>query len=393
MGSKKRIMMVLLTNEFPPDIRVEKEAKALTRAGYEVFILTIKAKSKKKREKAKNIEILRIFSFKDLILTYMLHLPILIFLIPLLSLIWDTKILHAHDLPHSIIVTIIGKILRKKVIVDLHEDFVGACSLLIQERRSKVLKLLVGVAAFLEKVCCRLATKVIVVSEEDAYRIKELGVPSKKIVCVRNTVDMEAIDKINFYDIRNNSLKDKFLITYIGGLRRHRGLDTLIKALPLILNEIPNAHLLIVGEGKFKYNLIILAKKLGLSKHITFTGYVSFADAMRYLKYSNVSVVPLLSTRDTEKALPHKLFQSMYLAKPLLLSDVGTFRRIVKECRCGVVFKSGNPKDLAKKVVELKSKYDLEELGKNGREAVLKKYNWNIDGRILMNTYDEIVKN
>jgi len=124
---------------------------------------------------------------------------------------------------------------------------------------------------------------------------------------------------------------------------------------------------------------------------MTSVGWVSFDKAMSYLNASDIFVIPYLSSRHTEKALPHKLFQCMYFGKPLVVSDVHSMMRVVvNECNCGIAFKAGDNKDLAHKVSETMKKNILGMFGFNAKLAVFKKYNWNREANKLLGIYKNL---
>jgi len=83
----------------------------------------------------------------------------------------------------------------------------------------------------------------------------------------------------------------------------------------------------------------------------------------------------------------------MYTGKPVVVSDCPSFKRIVEDAKCGLTFRGGDSENLAKKILLLyKDKKMRMKMGKNGREAVEKKYNFEETGKQLLLLYRNLSK-
>ena len=68
----------------------------------------------------------------------------------------------------------------------------------------------------------------------------------------------------------------------------------------------------------------------------------------------------------------------MHLKKPVIVSNCRPLKRVVKETESGLFFQADNPEDLARNILFLfNNKQMRSQMGKNAKNAVLKKYNWN----------------
>ena len=279
--AKTNILMILLDHTFPSDIRVEKEALALKKK-YNVFLLTHRKESEKYFEIREGILILRIDrQFRMIrVLSYLANrLASLLKLVLILSH-YKIEILHIHELSYALPIAILGKVLRKKVIFDMHENYVGlhshewAMGKFGEEvsARTRLGRLWVLYVRLSEHLVCKLATAVIVVVEENAERLIHLGISKGKIVVVSNTADIERLKRFEKKKL-NRLFGKKFVVSYVGGFEHHRGLDTLMKAMLIIVQKTPRIHLLIIGDRsiKRKENLENLSKQLGVREHVTFT--------------------------------------------------------------------------------------------------------------------------
>jgi len=390
------ILMILMNNYFPPDVRVMKETKALIKEGHNIFLIARRRSDQLKKEVFSNVLVFR-YTLSPASRNVHALLKHVVFICPLLLRIikivqrYRIDVLHVHDLPFSLVVVIAGKLLNKPVVFDMHEDYCELAKFggIVRGLGEKCQPMATFVSAALrmeELLSSKMATKVIVVVDEFRYKLRRSGVLPRKIEVISNTVDTEELSKIRPKTHNEGNSKEKFLISYIGGFSEHRGLDTLVKALPLILREVPNAHLLLVGNGMMRRTLEKLAQDLNVMNDVTFTGWVSFDEAMNYVSMSDLCVIPHLIT-----SLPHKFFQYMYFGKPILSSDTTSLKRMVEKAKCGIVFRAGDPEDLAKKLIEAKRNGILEQLGLNGKKAVETKYNWNETSKKLVKLYEEVM--
>lgn len=385
-------LMVLGDKGFPWDIRVKREASTLANR-YKVYLLTIKRRGEVEEEAVDGLTVLRkLYTNSSYILSYIVNVLLMSFELVRICVKKHISVIHVHDLPYALPVILLGKILRRPVVFDMHEDYVAMLnSGLKEESIGKRIPffLFLKLLEIEERISLALATKIIVVVEEEIKRLSAMGVPLEKIEVISNTADLEELNNVAVSG-SYTKFSNKFLICYVGGFSKHRGLDTLVKALPLFLNEIPNAHLLLVGEGVMKKVLLRLCRDLNVEKNVTFTGWVPFEEAMSYIKASDVCMIPYHKTKQTNKSFPHKLTQYMYFGKPVLVSNVRSLKRIIEETKCGMVFEAGNPNDLAEKVIRIKEQGILQQLGINGRMAVEKKYNWRNTSKRLIALYDQL---
>jgi len=390
--------MVLTTRRgFPSDIRVQKEAKALLSRGYRVYLLSGSPEESPQFQVVKGINVcgIKLLWSRPLLLSILLnHIALPFHLIRRINK-HRIPIVHVHDLHYALIATFIGRILSRKVIYDAHEDYVGMIMGYLQRKgllRKIYFTIFLCYYIFSERIVCRLARRIIVVVEENKNRLIKLNVPEDKVVVVSNTPDVNKLRKLS---ISSTGKRRKIVISYVGGMSYLRGLDTLIKALPLVIKKNPETHLLLVGDGEATVTeLVKMSKKLGIEKHVTFTGWVSFDRAMKYMQESDIGVIPHRSVPHTNNTVPHKLFQYMFYKKPVIVSDVKPLKRIVSETGCGLVFRAGNHEELAERLLEaINDASKRKEMGEKGRRAVETRYNWDTEQKKLLLIYEKIFSN
>ena len=81
----------------------------------------------------------------------------------------------------------------------------------------------------------------------------------------------------------------------------------------------------------------------------------------------------------------------MLINKPVISSDCHSLKRIIESNNSGLIYKDNSAEDLSEKIQKLMNDEKLRKfLGRNGRSAVLNKYNTNIEKRKLIKAYSTL---
>jgi glycosyltransferase involved in cell wall biosynthesis len=110
------------------------------------------------------------------------------------------------------------------------------------------------------------------------------------------------------------------------------------------------------------------------------------------MHYSNVNIIPLKLTVQTDNSAPNKLFQGMMAGRPLLVSSCTSLKRLIESTGAGLIFQHNNAQDFAEKVLTLYNDPQLcETLGKNGLKATLEgTLNWEYTQQYLIELYQSL---
>jgi len=401
-------ILMVLNKKFPPDIRVEKEARSLMKQGHRIYLLASQEGDEEDVEEVFGITVIRIKreyvtslvkrlrGWQYSLLRIDRHL-----FLNLEKIICRYKIdaVHVHDLPPVKSSLLAAKKYNLPVIADLHENYPVTKQLNLSQKdltlRNRLKQATIdGYRAWKkhEKKVLSLVDRIIVVVPEAAERIEAYKLNRDKIFVVSNTEDVDYFTGMEIESDVIARYKGSFVISYIGALGHHRGVDTAIKAMPDIIEAVHQAKLLIVGSGrKYDKELQDLAKKAGVTENVIFTGWQPFNMIPSYIEASDLCLVPHNYSEHTDTTVPHKLFQYMLKKKPVVVSNCRPLKRIVEETRCGLVFEAGNDKDLAENIISLYKDEALRtQLGKNGYKAVLENYNWENSERVLGEMYSRL---
>lgn len=129
-------------------------------------------------------------------------------------------------------------------------------------------------------------------------------------------------------------------------LREPKGIQFMIRALPGILEQCPDVHYLIVGDGVHRATLSDLAAGLSIKDHITFAGHRT--DIPNLLASCDIFVLPTL-----KDALPTVLIEALAAEKPIIASDVGGVPEIIESGVNGLLVEPGDPSKLADACLQL----------------------------------------
>lgn len=395
---------MILGLPFPPDVRVEKEAKALTNAGFEVGLL---AQLKDPQEPAREQTLYGLNIYREAVSQSLWERNIkgwtLIessWMTPIQKFIREFKpdILHVHDFPLVYSSWKLAKPRGIPVVADLHENMPAAYRIWranldpLRRMRDSIFRNYY-LWRWHERRILPLCDRIIVVVPEAAERLLNDGIPEEKIVVVSNTEDETTFGLEAPNSQILSEYHDEWVVSYVGGGGAHRGLDTTIRAVPLASREIPSFKLLVVGIRE-KWDLSALKKLIkqnNVRKQVEILGWQPFKKISSYISASSVCLVPHNDSEHTQTTVPHKLFQYMILGKPVVVSDVRPLKRIIQDTHSGLVFKANDPTSLANCLIQLYQDPALREtLGENGHRAALSTYSWKNDAQRLVQLYQEI---
>ena len=116
---------------------------------------------------------------------------------------------------------------------------------------------------------------------------------SRKLIKIAPGIDTEHFVPHASDDLRKRyGIDTKPTIVSVGRLVHRKGQDRLVEAMPRILEKIPNAHLIFIGEGPHRKVLDTLVSQLALDDHVSFIGRIHYADLPRYISMGDIFAMP-----------------------------------------------------------------------------------------------------
>ena len=292
-----------------------------------------------------------------------------------------SDVIHAHDWLVSAASISMKHFLGKPLVFTVHSTEVG---------RSRGLK---GANSYtidgLEWWSTFEASRVIVTSESMRREVVEhFRLPPGKVHKIPNGVDVE---KFNL-EFDRESFRSRYvssgerIVLFVGRLTPQKGVEYLIKALPMILQSHPEVKLVIVGDGWMSDDLKSLARSTGRPEKIYFTGFLPEQDLIKTLLSADVLVIPSVYEPFGIVAL-----EGMAAGIPVVASNVDGLSEVVHHGRNGVLTYPADPKSIAWGVDRILSDRDYaKRLVENAKREVFRKYSWDAIARETIKVYEEV---
>lgn len=205
--------------------------------------------------------------------------------------------------------------------------------------------------------------------------VVDFGIESHKITVIPNGANVELLKPMDTNQAREelNLSGSDYLVTFVGHLAAWHGIEHLIKSIPYVIREGSKTKFLIVGDGLVKEKLIELARQLGVSGNISFTGMVQYDKVPLYINASDVCVAPM---KKDILGSPLKLYEYMACGKPVVATRASSFD-VLEKSGAGVLVNPENSAEFANTLVKLLQESELrKQMGENGRRYVVENRSW-----------------
>lgn len=242
-----------------------------------------------------------------------------------------------------------------------------------------------GLLRWMLKVCVQGAGAVVSVCPEIlTWMQKQWKIPEDRCRVIRNGVDPERFcpqDAVVPRRVLGLEETGRY-VGFVGGFFPWHGLETLIEAVPFVLQKVPGARFLLVGDGQERSLLEARAGEMGLGRAIRFVGRVEFGEVPRWIAACDVCVVLHKATR-SYPGDSMKLWEYLACGRPVVTTAGPGYGETVEAIGCGLPVKPNDPQDLAQRLVQLLEDAELRaRMGQRGRMAVLREHTW--DARAAM---------
>ena len=222
------------------------------------------------------------------------------------------------------------------------------------------------------------------VLNEDARTYLSSIVGLEKVEKLSMGVDFDLFKKMDKTKARENlGLEaNKKYVLFVGAFVRLKGLDYLLQAFPMVLREHPDSILLLVGDGYYKGNLEMLAKKLGIEKNVIFFPWVENWKLPLYYNAADVTVLPSLS-----EGLGLVGIEALACETPFIGSKVGGIPDIIKNFRAGALVPPKNPEAIASAITSI---FKGNKNFKVDQENARRYYSWESIVKRTVEVYEEL---
>jgi len=175
-------------------------------------------------------------------------------------------------------------------------------------------------------------------------------------------------------------------VLFMGGATRVKGIDVLLKAIPIVKAKIPDVHVYVAGSGSEEAKSRKLAQYLNITQNVEFLGFISGEEKCSYYKLADVFVLPSLW-----ESAPVVLLEALAYGKPVVASNVGGIPDMLEDGKTGLLFRPGNADELARKLIILLQNNELRnEMGRAGRQRA-EEFTWDKIADMTVKVYREIL--
>lgn len=141
---------------------------------------------------------------------------------------------------------------------------------------------------------------------------------------------------------------EDFVILFLGRLAPQKAPTDLIEAAPRIFDSVPRSKIVIAGHGELRRKLESLVGQHGLAGRIKFPGIVNPTDKDALLQRCDIFVIP-----SVVEGMPHLLLEALALGKPIVTTDIPSFREVLLGRKDTLLVPVQSPDSLAQAIIQL----------------------------------------
>lgn len=290
----------------------------------------------------------------------------------------DADLYHLHD-PELIPIGLKLKKLGKRVIFDSHEDVPR--QMLAKPYLNRPMRWGIGRAlGVYEAWACKQFDGVIAATP---------FIRDKFLAINPNTVDINNFPLLDELISAASWAQKQLVVCYVGGISKIRGIVEVTRAMGLVHSAV---RLQLAGQFS-EHDLQQRLQALPGWERMDTLGFVDRSGVSDVLAHSMAGLVTLHPVINYFDALPVKMFEYMSAGIPVIASDFPLWREIIAGNDCGLLVDPLSPEKIAEAIDYLVTHpEDAERMGRNGRKAVLERYNWPSVEKQLFGFYKLIIR-
>ncbi len=291
---------------------------------------------------------------------------------------WRPDVLHAHSpVLNALPALWVGRRRRVPVVYEMRASWEDAA---VDHGSTAEGSLRYRLSRRLETFALRHAHHVTTICEGLRREIVARGIPRGRVTVIPNAVDPSAF---RMDAARDAALAERLALTgavvlgFAGSFYAYEGLDLLLEAAARLRQRIPRLRVLLLGGGPQEAALRRLAQTLDIVELVNFTGRVAHQQVAAYYGLIDLLVYPRRSNRLTELVTPLKPLEAMAQGRPVVASDVGGHRELIRDGVNGFLFAPDAPDALARKVLDVLARRETwPAVTERGRAFVETERNW-----------------
>ena len=212
-----------------------------------------------------------------------------------------------------------------------------------------------------------------------------------KIAVVRSFPDKDKFSLVQPEFAKSIHQNQKLTIGYLGIIGDQDGVDMLVRAVAVLRDQYGASDFLcrIIGDGPSCASVKALADAANLGDFIEFTGYLRGRDLLAHLSSFDIGVIPDPKNSYTDNIAMNKVFEYMFLSKPIVGFKLRETMDLVGSC--GIFVEEETPEGLAKALYALMSDPALRiRIGEAGYLRASEIFSWPAEAKKLVEVYDSL---
>ncbi len=373
--------ILILSQVFPPkrggvQTASYNTAKYLARLGHNVVVVT--SKWAKERRKFHEMDGFLVYRFKSYNppeiegITQVSSLrfnPVMLLKLPKIIKKHNIQLIHAQGrmFPISWLTAILNKFLKRAMYVNVQG------------------RLEVGITGIIENIFDKIITKhiyekytkkIICVSESLKERLMNLKIKENKLFVIPNGVDIIEFTKIpgaKFFDKYLVGREDFKKVIFVGRLDVQKGVEYLIRAIPIVVKTYNKVHFFILGNGNLENLLKKLAKTLDIRDYITFLDMIPLEKMCEFYSSADIFCLPSL-----HEGFPLSIAEALSIGLVIVASAIEGIPEAIIENENGFLTTPKNVLQISEKLVKALNLNDenLKTIQKNNIKLARDKYSW-----------------
>lgn len=389
---------VILSWEYPPRIigglgtHVHQLAVNLARIGGNVHIITKDAPDAPDYEIAEGVHIHRVPLYPPEIpqeewvsWTLQFNVALLERAVPIINeRIGKVHVLHAHDWLVAHAAISLKHAYRIPLVATIHATEYGRHQGYIPEGMSRIIHQIEWWLTFesVRTITCSNYMR------DEVIRIFEL--PEDKVTVIPNGIEYELFEG----DEDTERIRRQFLapgsrmVFFVGRLVYEKGVQTVIEAMPKVLEEVPDVRFLVAGTGPHVRALQAMIEEFGMGDKIKLLGFVDADKLVKFYKCADITVVPSIY-----EPFGMVVLEAMVAGSPVIVADTGGLKETVIHEETGLCFKPNDPDSLARAMIRVLKDAELaQRLTSDAQRFIGEKYNWGRIARHTMDVYERSIR-
>jgi glycosyltransferase involved in cell wall biosynthesis len=365
-------VLMLVTNEYRPDPRVHKEAKALIEGGHQVTVVAWDRQSSRPRDEVmEGVHVRRVTTGRvGGQATLVMRSPLFILRALGAARKMAPEVVHTHDLDTLVAGILISRLRRIPLVYDAHERYAKMIAMDVPDAVSRAVDRI-------ERFLLPIPDLVITINEVMAAEMEKYA--RENVLVIMNVIDLPPPEKMRVH-VSGGPIVLFNPVTF----EPMRYLEESMAAAA----KMDDCILRLAGSGR-----LLPAVEAAARAHpnIEFLGHLPFSCLVE--EYGKVDVVLILADPANENyrtGTANKLGEGMAFGLPLLASKGTLSAQVIEDIGCGVTF-DWSEENFRKAVDVLRDPTTREEMGRRGRAAAESRLNWSVMKDRLLKAYARLL--